>query len=92
MALLSFDELKRELRVETSHDDENLQDLLDRSSAIVFNAMEIADDTYDDTDAPPIWKALCKEIARSLYENADVDPMTPAAKRLLSLLRDPALA
>lgn len=92
MALLEFDELKRELRVEGSHDDENIHQLLDSASSFVMTALEQAEDTYTPDTAPALVKALCKEVARSMYEDTDVDPLTPAAKRLLSLIRDPALA
>lgn len=90
--LLEFDDLKQHLRQDSSHDDENIHELLASASAVVVTALEIEDTTYTPDTAPPLVKALCKEVARSLYENSDVDPMTPAAKRILFLIRDPALA
>lgn len=92
MALVSFDELKDHLRQFDSFDDENIHELLDAASAFVVDALEGVADAYTESTSPPVLKALVKEVARSMYENADVDPMTPAAKRLMTAFRDPALA
>lgn len=81
--------VKQRLRVEHDTDDDNLVALVAQANAIVADALT---GTVVAVADAPIQDAMTIEIIRSLYDQPEQDPFTPAAKRLLNLLQGPALA
>jgi hypothetical protein len=91
--LVDLDMAKRTLR----RDDERIQDTINIAGAIVLDYLKLTPESYSGTDGnhadvPLLVQQATLLVVESLYDNPEVDPLTPAVVSILMRSRDPAIA
>lgn len=92
MALLTLDQAKADLRIDDSDHDVDVQLKLDMATGIILDYCKVAPDKWTADTVPFPVKASIVLALRSLYDDDQANPLSPAIEALLERQRDPALA
>lgn len=102
MALITVDQAKLHLRLDTDDHDDLLEEIVSDVSGIILDYLKLASTAYQTTsgepdDVPAPVKAATKLGVSAMFENPEQLPDGPqvlsqTVKDLLHRLRDPALA
>lgn len=93
--LVLIEDVKRVLRLDSSHDDAEVQKIADAASDIVMGYLKKPIDTYAIGTVPPRIERAIMEVCVRLYDDReamwDGTIISPAVQQILHRDRDPAL-
>lgn len=92
VALVTLQEAKNHLRILSEDEDNDIQLKVDAASDILLDYIKRPDAPWTESDAPPLVKAATLLMVKTLFEDAEADPINDSIIRILFRYRDPALA